>query len=232
MAIRYEEWLKATGKPPTEANALIWKKTHGVALGLYNPDGSPKGAAAPAPAPGPAPEAGPAAPPAPAPYVPPAYDPNYRDAQAIGEESALNAKWDTARNNARTSYATWLTDMYGAGAAVKGADGKWTYDLTKRGGKIGEIDYNEREDTRKNTNQLAARHALRSGIRVADEDRIGVAAGQQRAEVGRQQNQQFTTMSNALGEADTEQSLGRYQIGVSANQRRLDDYNRRYGMGS
>lgn len=50
MAIKYAEWLSRTGRKGTEADALQWKKSHGVALGLYNPDGTPKPqAAAPAP---------------------------------------------------------------------------------------------------------------------------------------------------------------------------------------
>lgn len=42
MAIKYQEWLTRTGRKGTEADALAWKKTHGVALGMYNPDGTPK----------------------------------------------------------------------------------------------------------------------------------------------------------------------------------------------
>jgi hypothetical protein len=40
MAIQYQEWLRRTGRRGTAADAMVWKKTHGVALGLYNPDGT------------------------------------------------------------------------------------------------------------------------------------------------------------------------------------------------
>lgn len=49
MAIAYQEWLDRTGRKGTSADALIWKKTHGVALGKYNPDGTPRSTATQAP---------------------------------------------------------------------------------------------------------------------------------------------------------------------------------------
>lgn len=52
MAISYQSWLYIMGRKGTAADALAWKKTHGVALGLYNPDGTRK-------APPPPPDLGP-----------------------------------------------------------------------------------------------------------------------------------------------------------------------------
>jgi len=48
MALRYAAWLAANGRAGTAADAMIWKTTHGVALGLYNPDGTPVGVVPPA----------------------------------------------------------------------------------------------------------------------------------------------------------------------------------------
>lgn len=42
MAVPYRNWLYMTGRKGTAADALTWKTTHGVALGLYNPDGTRK----------------------------------------------------------------------------------------------------------------------------------------------------------------------------------------------
>lgn len=58
MAVSYKTWLASNGRKGTAADALIWKKTHGVALGIYNPDGTAKAkptAAAPGPPAPPAP---------------------------------------------------------------------------------------------------------------------------------------------------------------------------------
>lgn len=41
MALKYEEWLKASGKPASATNAMLWKQTHGAALGLYDKAGNP-----------------------------------------------------------------------------------------------------------------------------------------------------------------------------------------------
>lgn len=41
MALKYAEWLKASGKAATETNAMLWKQTHGKALGLYDAAGNP-----------------------------------------------------------------------------------------------------------------------------------------------------------------------------------------------
>lgn len=41
MAITYKKWLEQTGRKGTAADALMWKKSHGVALGLYDRNGNP-----------------------------------------------------------------------------------------------------------------------------------------------------------------------------------------------
>jgi len=227
MAIDYKAWLAATGKPPTEANALIWKKTHGVALGKYNPDGSPRTAAAPAPGPGP--EAAAPAQPAPRPYTPPAFDPNYRDPQGQKLQSLADAKYDTTRANARLAYGTWLNQNFGEGAATFDPNTKqWTYDTSKRGGMFNRIADDERENMRTTLNAAAARGMVRSGNRIENEGKVAAAATNARTDLTNQQQNAFNAMNTAVSDADTQAS---YQIGVDSNLRNIEDYNRKHAMG-
>lgn len=80
MALKYEEWLKASGNPRTAASAKKWATTHGVALGLYDPSGNrvmtPPGATTEGPSQ----------------YSPPSYTPGALDATALTEIANLN-RW-------------------------------------------------------------------------------------------------------------------------------------------
>ena len=51
MAVPYKEWLQRTGRKGTQADAYQWKTTHGVALGKWNPDGTPRTQASAPPTP-------------------------------------------------------------------------------------------------------------------------------------------------------------------------------------
>lgn len=240
MAVDYKAWLAATGKQPTEANALIWKKTHGVALGKYNPDGSPK---APAPAPGAAPGAAPgdvggAPGVAATPYVPPAFNTNYIDPEGQSEKTALGQKFGRARLNATTNYNTWMLQNYGDGAVVdsgqKDADGAtvWNYDYSKRGGVFNKIADDERDGLRGALNSAAARGMARSGGRVLNETKVNSAAAESRNTVERSRLGEFNNMNQAIGDSRTDQSLEENRITRESNMRELDRYNRKYGMSS
>lgn len=195
------------------------------------------GQAAPAPAapaPPPTPEY---QPPAPKPYTPPAFDVNYRDAEAQTDLSNLKAKYDTQRLNAQSAYGTWLTENYGAEAAVpiKDANGKitgWTFDTNKRGGKFLQIDDSEREGLRGSINSAAARGMSRSGHRYVADGRVRTAATNQRTDLQNAQNRAWQDMDAAVTGANTDEALQNQEIVKAANRRRLDQYNSQYGMGS
>jgi hypothetical protein len=238
MALDYKTWLDKSGNKPTEANALIWKKTHGVALGKYNPDGSPKvSAPAPGAAPGGGDAAGGGSKPT-TPYVPPAFDPNYIDPEGQMEKTALGQKFGRARLNATTNYNTWMLQNYGDGAVVdsgqKDADGGtvWNYDYSKRGGVFNKIADDERDGLRGALNSAAARGMARSGGRVLNETKVNSAAADSRNTVERSRLGEFNNMNQAIGDSRTDQSLEENRITRESNMRELDRYNRRHGMSS
>ena len=92
MALQYEEWLKASGKPRTAASAQQWKTTHGKALGLFDAAGNPVMKQPPATAAGGSQ------------YGAPTYTPGALDPQALTEVANLNRSRDVANAQAERDY--------------------------------------------------------------------------------------------------------------------------------
>jgi hypothetical protein len=78
MALKYEEWLKASGNPRTAASAQKWAMTHGRALGTHDASGNPVMKQPPATTAGGSQ------------YGAPSYTPGAFDTQALTETANLN----------------------------------------------------------------------------------------------------------------------------------------------
>lgn len=99
MALKYEEWLKASGKPRTAESAQQWKTTHGKALGLYDAAGNPVMQQPPATTAGGSQ------------YGAPTYTPGALDAQALTEVSNLNRQRDVANAQAERDYNQSIAEI-------------------------------------------------------------------------------------------------------------------------
>jgi hypothetical protein len=226
--ISYKDWLAKNKLSSSAGNAANWERQ-------YGPNGyQPKPAAAQPAAPqqeAPAQQAPAAA------YSPPLFDPNYQDAEAQSALSLNKAKYDTQRVNAQSSYARYLTQTYGDGAATatKDASGKitgYTYDLTKRGGQFARIQQGEDQNLRKAVNNAAARGVFRSGIRLKNEGLVRTDAANQRTDIENQRQNAQGEMDSSVTGANTDETFSNSQVTTDANRRRVDKYNRDFGMGS
>lgn len=229
MAITYEAWLKATGKPPTAANAMTWKTTHGVALGMYNPDGSPKSAAPASGAPAAAAPEQVYKPPPPPP--PPNWQDVYNtgDATSAGEIAGLKRKYGDVRDQATKAYQQWVTQNYG-GEAI-GADGN--FDPTKAtGGQVARINRDVGLGVDRQQNNAAARGMFRSGSRIVNEGQERTAGAERLVDLGHERDRQEFGMTSARTNADTDEAVQANSARTAAAQRAMDDYNRKYGAGS
>lgn len=99
MALKYEEWLKASGNKPTAANALKWKTTHGKALGMYDAAGNPVMQQPGATTSGPSQ------------YGAPSYTPGALDAQALTEVANLNRWKDLSDAQAERDYNQSIAEI-------------------------------------------------------------------------------------------------------------------------
>lgn len=220
MAIRFDEWLERTGRPRNKASADLWKRTHGVALGLYNRDGTPAERPSVTPAPEPAPT--------PDPYLTP---------EGFGA---------AANPDAQAAIADLLAEYQGTTGGTIDASGNFVAGPTS--GTIGS-QYNQTinalaarrpaiEQARRDrlsdiTSEMAGRGLLRSGIRQVENTRANADAYQSLNEVERGIQQAGTDRGVALSEATARLLRGRQDIENRANAgyigTRIGDFQNSYG---
>jgi hypothetical protein len=218
MAIGYQEWLDRLGLKPTKDNALKWKTTHGVALGKYNPDGTPVTATPAAPPPAPTPD----------PYLTPEGYGAASNASAQSQIADLLAEYQNATGGTIDASGNFV-----AGPTQGTIGSQYTQLVNQLAAQRPAIEQSRRDRLNQITSDMAGRGLLRSGIREVENTRANADAAQQLGEVERGIQQAGTDKGVALSQAADRLLRGRQGIENQANAdylgSRLQDFQNSYG---
>jgi hypothetical protein len=218
MAIGYREWLDRTGLPATKQNAFKWKTTHGVALGKYNPDGTPITSTPPAPP----------APPTPDPYLTPEGFGAAADPAAQSQIADLLAEYRNATGGTIDASGNFV-----AGPTQGNIGSQYTQLVNQLAARRPAIEQSRRDQLNSITSDMAGRGLLRSGINEVAKTRANTDAATQLGEVERGIQQAGTDQGVALSQAADRLLRGRQGIENQANagyvNSRIQDFQNAYG---
>ena len=199
MAIDYKTWLAKSGRKPTAANSMQWKKTHGAALGQYNKDGTNVA--------GPNASAQAAASPTAPQYDTPKFVPGAMDARGIAEGADL-------------SYVHKLTNA--------GLDRDRDLSMSEIAAQRVDADKQQVDNQRQNRRNHGARGTSLSGLKVHDRGEIDASRVRQEGQLNRAAQAVGNNYQSQKDQNDAQFRVGSTQNKFNTEDRRMAQFQQNY----